>query len=203
MSIQNDQTAMDAVLRTELGARLRAVRQERGRSLQHIAERAGLSRSFLSLLERGRSAASIGTLKRICAVLDVPVWTLLDDDAVDPAGEAAATSGVAIVRGSERKVRRYPGTTTDISLLTPDLHRTFEVSISVLQPGDGYGDEPYTHRGEEFGLVLSGTYEVTVAGTTHVLDEGDSIYFASQLPHRTRALGDVPVTTLWVVTPPS
>lgn len=77
------------------------------------------------------------------------------------------------------------------------------MTLSVIQPGEGYGHEPYSHRGEEFGLVLSGTYEVTVEGKAYVLEQGDSIYFSSRLLHRTRALGDEPVTTFWVVTPPS
>jgi mannose-6-phosphate isomerase-like protein (cupin superfamily)/DNA-binding XRE family transcriptional regulator len=189
----------------ELGRRLRAARRERRRSLQFVADQAGLSKSFISQLELGQSAASLGTLKRICAVLDIPVWALLDD-APTAASEGESTESgakVAVVRRHHRKVRRPAGSSTEISLLTPDLNRKIEVTLSVVQPGEGYGHEPYTHRGEEFGLVLSGTYEVTVDGVVHVLEEGDSIYLPSHLPHRTRALGDVPVTTFWVVTPPS
>ncbi|WP_162451091.1 helix-turn-helix domain-containing protein [Phytoactinopolyspora mesophila] len=195
----------DGRRRLELGRRLRAARTERRFSLQYIGERAGLSRSFISQLELGQSAASLGTLKRICAVLDIPVWALLDDDPlpVQPGNSKPVPGEAAIVRRDQRKVRRYPGSTTDISLLTPDLNRRIEVTLSVLQPGEGYGHETYTHRGEEFGLVLAGTYEVTVDDVPYVLEEGDSIYFSSRLPHRTRALGDRPVTTFWVVTPPS
>jgi transcriptional regulator with XRE-family HTH domain len=197
--------ADDGVRDADIGQRLRAARRERGRSLQFVADEAGLSKSFISQLELGQSAASLGTLKRICAVLDIPVWALLDD--APEAGAEGDTPGsrgrVAVVRSQDRKVRRPAGSSTEISLLTPDLNRKIEVTLSVVQPGEGYGHEPYTHRGEEFGLVLSGTYEVTVDGVAHVLEEGDSIYLPSHLPHRTRALGDVPVTTFWVVTPPS
>jgi transcriptional regulator with XRE-family HTH domain len=191
----------EGVRDAELGSRLRAARTERRYSLQAVADQSGLSKSFISQLELGRSAASLGTLKRICAVLDIPVWSLLDDSATD--GSDGPARPITIVRSDERKVRRYPGSDTDIALLTPDLNRAIEVTMSVLQPGEGYGHESYTHRGEEFGLVLAGTYEVTVDGTALVLEEGDSIYFSSRLPHRTRVIGDVPVTTFWVVTPPS
>ncbi|WP_158542868.1 helix-turn-helix domain-containing protein [Phytoactinopolyspora halophila] len=207
--------AGQGVSRAELGRRLRSIRQAQGYSLQNIAEQAGLSKSFVSQLELGHTAASLGTLKRICAVLDIPVWALLDDEPDKPGGPGepgdapgardgeSGSGSVAIVRHDRRKVRRYPGSDTEISLLTPDLDRKIEVTLSVLQPGEGYGHETYTHRGEEFGLVLSGTYEVTVDGVAYVLEEGDSIYFSSRLPHRTRALGDTPVTTFWAVTPPS
>lgn len=69
--------------------------------------------------------------------------------------------------------------------------------------GHSSGDEPYSHEGEEFGLVFRGRYEVEIAGEVYLLEEGDSIYFPSRLPHRVRALGDAPAETLWVITPPS
>lgn len=193
--MQDQQNVREA----ELGTRLRDARKRRGFSQQAVADEAEVSKSFISQLELGRSSASLGTLKRICAVLDIPVWAILDE-----ASEATErTDSVAVVRHDKRKVRRLPGTASNIALLTPDLNRAIEVTLSVLQPGEGYGHETYTHRGEEFGLVLSGTYEVTVDGTVYVLEAGDTIYYSSRLPHRTRALGNEPVTTFWVVTPPS
>lgn len=187
----------------DLGQRLRTARRERGVSLQDVADESGLSKSFISQVELGRSAASLGTLKRICAVLDMPIWPLLDDDtglAADDVGPDSDGGHVVIVRHDERKVRRYPGSSTDIAMLTPDLRRKIQATMSVVQPGEGYGHESYTHRGEEFGLVLSGTYEVTVDGVAYVLEKGDSIYFTSTLPHRTRAMGDEPVRSFWVAT---
>lgn len=182
-----------------LGRRLRALRKERGRSIQQVADAAGVSKSFVSQLELGRSSASLGTLKRICAALDAPVWTLLDD----PDDSEATAGQVAIVRSDERRFRHVAGTEIDIALLTPDLNRDFQVTMSVLKPGEGYGGETYTHQAEEFGVVLQGAYEVTVDGTVHTLGVGDSIYFDSRLPHRTRAVGEGDTVTFWVTTPPS
>ncbi|RLV56227.1 cupin domain-containing protein [Aeromicrobium phragmitis] len=194
----NDRKAAEETADVALGRRLRELRQRRGYSQQRVAEAAHLSKSFISQLERGRSSASLGTLKRICTVLDVPVWALLDD-----ASETGAVASAVIIREDERRVRRVAGSEIDISLLTPDLNRQMEVTMSVLQPGEGYGREAYTHQGEEFGLVLSGTYEVTIDDVAYTLYEGDSIYFSSRLPHRTRVLGDEPAVTFWAVTPPS
>lgn len=183
----------------DLGRRLRALRKSRGRSIQQVADAAGVSKSFVSHLELGRSSASLGTLKRICAALEAPVWTLLDDP-----GEPAAPDGrVSIVRSGERRFRNVAGSEIDIALLTPDLDRDLQVTMSVLKPGEGYGSETYTHQAEEFGLVLQGTYEVTVDGVVHTLQVGDSIYFDSRLPHRTRAVGTGDTVTFWVTTPPS
>lgn len=95
----------DGVRAAELGRRLRAARRERRYSLQRVADEAGLSKSFISQVELGQSAASLGTLKRICAVLDIPVWSLLDDEPPS----APSRTGVTIVRRDQRKVRNSPG----------------------------------------------------------------------------------------------
>ena len=97
----------------------------------------------------------------------------------------------------------WPGAHGRTQLLTPDLERKLEVTLSVWKPGYTTGPEPYAHAGEEFGLVLEGRFEVTVGDATFRLETGDTIYFPSHLPHRSRVLGRRPATTLWVITPPS
>lgn len=190
----------------ELGRRIKRARKLQDLTLQDVATATGLSKSFISQVETGIVHPSIGSLKRISTALEIPIWLLLaDDDHAPPSAHDGypATQDVRVVRKDQRKVLRLPGTDTDIFLLTPDLQRRLEVSLSEIPPGHGYGDEMYTHRGEEFGLILEGRYEVTVGGETIVLDEGDSIYFPSTIPHSTRVLGSRPARTLWVNTPPS
>ena len=55
------------------------------------------------------------------------------------------------------------------------------------------------HSGHEYGLVLSGTLEVTVGFDHYVLGPGDSISFDSTVPHRLANLGDEAVRGVWVV----
>ena len=68
-----EQTTADA----DLGVRLRARRTERGRSLTETAASAGVSKGFLSQLERGRTRASVATLRRLAAVLEIALPDLL------------------------------------------------------------------------------------------------------------------------------
>ena len=55
------------------------------------------------------------------------------------------------------------------------------------------------HSGQEYGLVLSGTLEVTLGFETYILEAEDSISFDSTIPHRLATVGDAPVRAVWVV----
>ena len=79
--------------RVDVGERLRTIRTLRRATLKSVAERAELSESFLSQVERGRANASVGSLKRIAAALGVNVADLFE-----PNGSAAGAS----TRSSER-----------------------------------------------------------------------------------------------------
>src|SRR5580765_5982484 len=60
----------------DLGERLRAIRLLRRRTLKDVAAAAGVSESFVSQLERGRSSASVATLQRLAAALGIEVSDL-------------------------------------------------------------------------------------------------------------------------------
>jgi transcriptional regulator with XRE-family HTH domain len=193
----------------ELGERLREVRKARGFSLQQVADLANLSKGFVSQVESGTTNPSIASLKRIATVLDTPLGALFGPESNGEGAQAGAlapppeTGDVRIVRRDRRKMLAWPGAQMKTYMLTPDLQRKLEVTLNVYDPGGQSGDEPLVHEGEEFGVVLEGRIEVTIGDHTHVLEVGDSIYFPSNLPHRTRALDGRPAQTLWVGTPPS
>lgn len=195
----------------EFGSRLRHLRKKRGLTLAQIAEGANLSRSFISQVESGQAAPSIASIKRICDVLEVSLAELFDvHDAENSEprsqqdGESAQTADrVRVVRKDRRKAFKYPGAKSMNYLLVPDLQGKLEVILGVMQPGETSEIEAWSHDGEEFGFILEGTYELTVGGRSYTLEEGDSIYYSSRLPHSARVIGDHPVRWIWVITPPS
>ena len=63
--------------------------------------------------------------------------------------------------------------------------------------------DAYSHDGEEFGTVLKGTLELTVGDETFLMEEGDSVYFNSQIKHHWRNNGSAKTIALWITTPPS
>ncbi len=179
---------------------IKNLRKNRGITLQDLSAKTGVSVNYLSQIERGKANPSIGILKKITNALDVPFMALGNENSEHSLPNEKKAE---VVRRDMRKMLVYPKSRTKVYLLTPDLQRNLEIMLSESGPDEQGPDEWYNHEGEECGFVLEGTLEVTVDNEVYVLEEGDSIYFASQLPHRMKPLGDKPVKSIWVVTPPS
>lgn len=72
-----------------------------------------------------------------------------------------------------------------------------QIYLVSIRPGGQSGPETYTHRGEEGGLVLEGTLELTVDGRIVLLYEGDSFRFSSSLAHRFANPGATQASIVW------
>lgn len=88
-------------------------------------------------------------------------------------------------------------------LLSPNLGRKIELLRCIFQPGAESGSEPYTHRGEEAGIVISGTLHLWLDEKKIVLNEGDSFAFSSDTPHRYNNPIEHETVVIWAITPPS
>jgi transcriptional regulator with XRE-family HTH domain len=178
----------------ELGERLRAIRVLRRLTLREVAEAAGVSESFVSQLERGRSSASVGTLQRLAAAVGIEISDLF-------AGESQ--SGPRVLRRHERQQLEW-GHLGRKALLTPKPLHSLEVVAAAFDPGGSTGDEPYTHGdSEELLLVLTGHVHLQLGSELLDLSVGDSVNYRSSTPHRVSNPGDEPAEVLFVISPPS
>src|SRR3569623_919872 len=84
----------EVAVQSALGERLRAIRQLRRKTLKDVASGAGISESFLSQLERGRTNATIATLQRLSTALGIEVSDLF----LDRRTSTGAAAGGARVR---------------------------------------------------------------------------------------------------------
>lgn len=182
------------VTELQLGTRIRALRQARRLTLRDVAERAGVTESFLSQVERDVTSPSIATVHRIAGALGLSIAQLFAEDA-DPG---------RVVRRDARRRIAYPGLGAVDEFLTSNMAGRLQVILSTIDPGGGTGAEPYTHDSdEEVVVVLSGALDLWVADEHYVLREGDAITFPSRLPHWNANHGDAPATVLFCLTPPS
>jgi transcriptional regulator with XRE-family HTH domain len=175
----------------ELGQRIRELRMERSLSLAGLAARVGVTRSFLSSVERGVAYPSILVLRTIAAALEVPVFLLFT---------GRESSGVVVHR-HERKIIKLPSAPVSYELISPDAQHRMEMIITYVRPG---AEPPaMSHDGEECALVLRGHVMLTIGGIEYELNEGDSIYYNSGLPHTVRTVGDEEAEIISAITPPS
>ena len=126
-----------------------------------------------------------------------------DENEKELEGNGRQRQEVFVIKKGKRKMLVYPGGLRKAFLLTPDLRRKLEILLAYEEPQSENHEDWYQHEGEEFGFIIEGRYEVTVEGRTYILEEGDSIYFPSRLPHKMRCIGERTATTIWVITPPS
>jgi transcriptional regulator with XRE-family HTH domain len=178
----------------DLGERLRAIRLLRRRTLRDVAEAAGVSESFLSQLERGRSNASVASLQRLAGALGIEVSDLF------------AAEGLPRPRVMRREARQLLvwGHLGRKALLTPKPFHSLEVVAAEFEPGGSTGDEPYTHGdSEELLVVVGGRVHLQLGGDVHDLGSGDSVHYRSSTPHRVSNPGDAVAEVLFVISPPS
>lgn len=163
----------------EIGAGLRRLRRARRLSLVDLAARTNISIGFLSQIERGLSSPTLRVLAGIADALGVSLGTLFPTMGT-PDGQAAT-----IVRGSERSELQLWRSGIRKQLLTPHSEGSkLNVYLVEMEPGASTGEEPYTHHGEEAGLVTQGAMVLNVESESWTLQEGDSFRFLSSRPHR-------------------
>lgn len=181
----------------ELGPRLRALRQRRRLTLREVAERAGLSISFLSAVERGLTGISVAALRRTLAACDATLAELAADD--DSGAEPIRRTRL-VRRGEGRIIEAEGGVRIEDLAVEATL---LEPQLFVLAPG-ATSDGTYNHPGEEFMFVLEGRVGVWLAEAEYYeLGPGDALTYPSTLPHRFACLGASEARLLWVNTPPS
>jgi transcriptional regulator with XRE-family HTH domain len=179
-----------------VGERLKKLREEHRYSMRQLAKRASVSPSLISEVERGRVEPSISVLKRLATSLDTTLTYFFSEPRSD---------SDRVVRSDARRTLRQPSTGTGISfsLLAPDNTEMLEPIYGRYDVGASMGPDPVTHEGEEWGMVLKGRLKVWLGDEIYFLDEGDSIYFPSTIPHRLANVANEPTEYVWVNCPKS
>ena len=175
----------------KVGARLRTLRRERGLTIEQIAAAAGLTKGFISQLERDTTTPSISSLARICDALGVRMSDVF---------ESADTDAVRLIRRGERQATDW---NPNHFLLSPLQERRLQAIESSIPPNGNAGDELYSFPGDvEFVYVLAGALELRVGGETYVLRQGDALTYPLREPHTwANPSGDEPARVLWVAVP--
>jgi quercetin dioxygenase-like cupin family protein len=179
---------------THLADALRALRLARGASLVEVAAATDISKSFLSLVENGRSDITIGRLLRLVNYYGA--------DMADLFPQHEPHHPIVVKRGEQREVPS-PAEGIRVFLLAPTMERNMAPSLGVIEPG-GASAENASHEGEEFLHVLEGLVELSFGDAEPiVLEHGDSAYFKAERPHSYRNIGDDVVRFVTVSSPPT
>lgn len=181
----------------QIGERLRTRRRSKSLSLVELSGRVGISVGQLSEIERGLASPSLRTLRTLCQELGISMgWVLGDEGARSEDGESRI-----ITRRDRRRRMDFGARGMVKEIVCGDLNSPLQVLLMEIRPGAGSGGQPYTHKGVEAGLVLSGAISLHVEGETHQLAEGDAFQFESDRPHHFDNPHAVPARVLWILSP--
>lgn len=195
-NMATDTPAMDN-RRSRMGERLRALRRDRGLTLQQVADRTGISIGTLSKVERGLTSLGYDRFERLAQGMEVDMAALFSE------GTTIAPGSVAAARRGE--VAPHSTENYDLGFLFPEVWgKTMTPVIAVHR-----ADRPMNlntwmrHPGQEFVYVVDGTLELLFENRPPLrLETGDSAYFDSSNGHLyTCGAGDV-VTVLVVCSAP-
>jgi transcriptional regulator with XRE-family HTH domain len=178
-----------------IGVNIKAHRRGLNISLKDLAAKVDVSASFLSQIEKGKVAPSITTLKSLADALDTTVGTLL--------GENERVTDSYVVRASERRFHTVLKGQRAYVLTAPNLNKQMEPILFEFDRDATSGESLYRHNGQEFVFILDGSLEITLNERKFVLEEGDCIYFNSDIPHFAKNMYGGNTRALWVITPPS
>ncbi|CAH1650308.1 helix-turn-helix domain-containing protein [Chelatococcus asaccharovorans] len=178
-----------AQLLPQIGDRIRTIRTTRRMTLQMLSDQTSLTPSMLSLVERGRTIPSIGSLIAISHALGVSVGDLISDGKWVTNDVVVRSRDVVAVETSQRLLRR---------VLRDDALNGALISTTHYRPNTSSSPVLRAHAGYEHGFILSGSLTVELDGTAYILGEGDLISYDSNRPHRIWNHTKKEATALWI-----
>lgn len=176
-----------------IGNKIRELRIEKNLTQEELADRAELSKGFISQLERDLTSPSIATLIDILQCLG----TSLKDFFAEDSDEQIVFREEDFFQKEDIELRNT------IEWIIPNAQKNMmePLRLTLKAGGSTYRDVP--HEGEEFGYVLQGSIQIHVGNKVYTAKKGESFYFTPHSEHYITANKTTGAKLIWVSTPPS
>ncbi|MDF2589637.1 MAG: hypothetical protein K0S41_3478 [Anaerocolumna sp.] len=177
----------------KIGEKIKELRIQKSLTQEELADRAELSKGFISQLERDLTSPSIATLVDILQCLGTNLEEFFTD-----------TESEQVVFKKSDYFEKYDSELKNkIQWIIPNAQKNMlEPILLTLDPGGStYPDNP--HEGEEFGFILNGSITLHIGSKKYKAKKGESFYFKANKQHFITASEKQGATLLWVSTPPS
>ena len=171
-----------------IGAKIKSIRESKQLSTQEVSERSGLSIEQIERIESNIDFPSLAPLIKIARVLGVRLGTFLDDQSelgpvICRKKDSNDTNSIGF-SNNDSKARKHM---EYHSLSKSKADRHMEPFIIDVMPTEDTDFVLSSHEGEEFIMVMEGIMEISYGKNTYLLEEGDSIYYDSIVPHHVHA----------------
>lgn len=178
-----------------LGSKIRGLRQQKGMTLNELAEKTQFTASYISQIERELIDPSLSSLRKISNALGVPMHYFLVDEAKDH----------VLIRANQRKRLDLPNSSIIYEFITPIADASSKTKMDIiyfeLEPESWSSEESLIHSSDECVLVLKGTIECYVDDSKYVLNEEDSLYIRENSYHKLYNPGKEKATGISTICP--
>lgn len=176
-----------------IGEKIKELRIQKSLTQEELADRAELSKGFISQVERDLTSPSIATLVDILQCLG----TNLEEFFSEPSSEQVVFKKSDYFEKNDTELKNQ------IKWIIPNAQKNMlEPILITLEPGGStYPDNP--HEGEEFGYILNGSITLHIGNKTYKAKKGESFYFKAGKKHFITASEKNGASLLWISTPPS
>ena len=175
---------------SRIGEKIKDLRNKNGLTQQELADRAELTKGYISQLERGQVAPSVVTL------LD-----LIECLGTTPSEFFKETEEEHVVYSEGAFFEKIDEVGNSIQWIVPNAQQNqMEPLLVVVQPKEQL-QEDKPHEGEEFGYVLKGSARLHIGNNVYKIKSGESFYFLPEKQHYLESRHGA--TVLWVSSPPS
>lgn len=191
-NVKNELASLD------IGSQIRNLRNQRELTLQELSNLTGLSKPNLSQIENNIVTPPIATLLKISTALGVAIGVFFQ--------KTSQESNMVVVRKEDRYGIAKGPHISHIGyqyepLAYPKVDKNMEPFVVYMEERDADDIVFNNHKGEEFLFVLEGRLEFRCGDNTVLLEEGDSLYFDSSIPHGYRGLAETAKTLVVIHRP--
>jgi transcriptional regulator with XRE-family HTH domain len=178
-----------------IGKRVRQLRLQSGLTQEELANRADLTKGFISQVENDGTSPSIATLEDIVRALGTTLAKFFQG-APETARQVVFGRDAWVVSGES--VAGF-----ELVFPIPEAHRNgMEPVLVTLEPG-GRTACTGAHEGEEFGYVLAGQVDLRLGSASHRVRKDEFFYYTADAEHQIVNAGKRQARILWVSCPPS
>lgn len=163
----------------EVGARIHALREEKGLSLEELSRLTGFDTGLLAEIEADQVKPQLGTIIRLSKALDSAFGRIVSGWGERLYSVTRRNEQKIVHRSTSRKGKKpiytYRG-------LAPEV-KGRHMEPLIVQLEETPDEEMSVHEGEEFIYVLDGTAALKIGEEAFELHPGDSVYYLSTTPH--------------------
>lgn len=176
-----------------IGNKIRELRIGKNLTQEELADRAELSKGFISQLERDLTSPSIATLIDILQCLGTNLAEFFSEE----------TDEQIVFREEDFFEKTDSELHNTIEWIIPNAQKNMiePIRLTLASGGSTYMDMP--HEGEEFGYVLQGSIKIHIGKKVYRAKKGESFYFTPHSEHYIEACGTAGAKLIWISTPPS